>query len=84
MAKTAKLSDEAEKLMPVLDSLSFEEQVLIADRLLESPDILNASADEIDIAWRDELRRRVKEIKSGMVAGVPAEEVFRRMHEKYG
>ncbi len=84
MVQTAKLSAEAEKLMPALDALSIEDQVGIADRLLASPELESASPDEVNVAWRDELRRRVEEIKSGKVVGIPAVEVFRRMHEKYG
>ena len=84
MMKTINLSAEAEKLMPAIDALSIEDQVGIADRLLASPELDTASLDEVDVAWRDELRRRVKEIKSGMASGIPAKEVFRRMHEKYG
>ena len=35
-------------------------------------------------AWKAEIHRRIEEIKSGKVEGIPAEEVFRRMREKYG
>jgi putative addiction module component (TIGR02574 family) len=34
--------------------------------------------------WKAELRRRIEEIRSGKVAGIPAEEVDRLMREKYG
>ena len=34
-------------------------------------------------AWRAELGRRLEEIRSGRVAGVPAEEVLGRLRERY-
>jgi putative addiction module component (TIGR02574 family) len=43
----------------------------------EDPEVVRA-------AWKAELLRRVEEIMSGRVVGIPAGEVFRRMREKYG
>ncbi len=34
-------------------------------------------------AWQNELARRLQEIRSGQVAGVPAEEVLARLRERY-
>jgi putative addiction module component (TIGR02574 family) len=34
-------------------------------------------------AWGDELGRRLEEIRSGQVVGVPAEEVLERLRERY-
>lgn len=34
-------------------------------------------------AWRDELGRRLEELRSGRVKGVPAEEVLERLRECY-
>jgi putative addiction module component (TIGR02574 family) len=33
--------------------------------------------------WREELARRLEEIQTGQVAGVPAEEVLTRLRERY-
>jgi len=84
MVKTAKLSAEAEKLMPVLDVLSSEDRIGIAKRLLADPEPELSSPEEIETAWQDEIRRRVEEIKSGKVVGIPAEEVERLMDEEFG
>jgi len=85
MLKTAGLSSEAEKLMPEIKALTIEDRLRIAGQLLaDDPDSTSDSPEEIEAAWKDEICRRVEEIKSGKVAGIPAEEVFRRMHEKYG
>ena len=39
---------------------------------------------DVEQAWHDEVNRRVEEIKSGRVKGVPAEEVFAKLRAKYG
>lgn len=38
----------------------------------------------VDQAWEKEIARRVEEIKSGKVQGIPAEEVFAKLRAKYG
>lgn len=50
--------------------------------------VLIASIDEstdpgISSAWDEELKKRVREIKEGRVKGIPAEEVFAKLEEKY-
>ena len=39
---------------------------------------------EIAEAWDEEIARRLKEIDDGTVEMIPAEEVHRRLDEKYG
>jgi hypothetical protein len=34
-------------------------------------------------AWEDELARRVEEIRSGQVVGIPAEDVLKALRERY-
>jgi len=50
----------------------------LVDRLTED---LHASAPEIEAAWKTEVDRRVAEIESGKVQGVPAEEVSARIQK---
>ncbi len=73
------MSDQAERLMPTLLALPPEDRELIAERLYES---LHGEQDD-DPEFLAMLNRRVEEIKSGKVKGVPADEVFRRLREKY-
>ena len=40
---------------------------------------LHASDPEIEAAWKTEVDRRIEEIQSGKVRGVPAEEVSARI-----
>lgn len=50
----------------------------LAQLLLESLDTeeADASPDELDRLWQAEAERRLAELRSGAVAGIPAEEVF--------
>ncbi len=52
----------------------------LAHFLLRSPE---PEEDGWAEAWRTELDRRLEEIRSGHVAGVPAEEVLGRLRERY-
>ena len=44
-------------------------------------ELTGASGSAIDAAWKQETRRRVAEIESGAVAGIPGEEVSARIRE---
>jgi putative addiction module component (TIGR02574 family) len=44
-------------------------------------ELMGAVAPTIDIAWKQETRRRVAEIESGAVTGIPGEEVSARVRE---
>ena len=61
------------------DGLSETDRAELADYLLAS---LDSEAD-VAAAWRDELGRRMADIRSGKETGVPAEDVLRRLQEKY-
>jgi putative addiction module component (TIGR02574 family) len=50
----------------------------LLDRLTED---LHSSEPEIEAAWKTEIDRRVAEIESGKVKGVPAEEVSARIQK---
>ena len=39
---------------------------------------------EIDAAWRSEIRRRIEEIESGKVKGIPGDEVMRELRQIVG
>jgi putative addiction module component (TIGR02574 family) len=50
----------------------------LVDRLTED---LHASAPEIEAAWKTEVDRRIAEIESGKVKGIPAKEVSARIQK---
>jgi len=63
-------------------SLPRESRALLAEKLLESLDI--GEDFELSPAWREEIQRRCRELDSGEVKPVPAEEVFKKVREKLG
>ena len=83
-ATVDRLSKAAETLLPALDALSEKDKEGLTRYLLASLEGPNDKLDDVRAAWKVEILRRVEEIKSGKVVGIPAEEVDRRMREKYG
>lgn len=66
-------------------SLPSKDRAVLTRVVIQSFD--EAPADDpadVEQAWHDEVNRRVEEIKSGRVKGVPAEEVFAKLRAKYG
>ena len=61
-------------------SLPAPQRAELAQFLLRS---LEFEEDSWAGSWRVELGRRLEEIRSGRVAGVPAEEVLGRLRERY-
>jgi putative addiction module component (TIGR02574 family) len=47
-------------------------------------DDLHASDLETEAAWKQEIDRRIEEIQSGKVKGIPGEEVSARMRKMIG
>ena len=55
-------------------ALTLDERTILANRLAES---LHAESDpEIERAWKEEIRRRVEEVRSGSVELIDSEVVF--------
>ena len=55
------------------------ERVSLAKRLLES--VTDFATEEIDVAWRAEISRRVAEVESGQVTTIPSREVFAKARQ---
>lgn len=65
--------------------LSTKDRAALTRTLIQSLDGDPADdSAEVEQAWHDEVARRVEEIKSGRVKGIPAEEVFAKLRGKYG
>jgi putative addiction module component (TIGR02574 family) len=65
--------------------LSPEDRARLAQALLHSLDE-NSAEDplEVERAWRDEIERRMTDVRAGNTAGIPADEVFAKLRAKYG
>jgi putative addiction module component (TIGR02574 family) len=61
--------------------LPVQERAKLAHDLINSID--EESAEDMASAWDLELKKRVREIREGRVKGIPAEEVFAKLEEKY-
>jgi putative addiction module component (TIGR02574 family) len=65
--------------------LSEDEQVELLHRLLVGHGRRQRSPEpEIDRAWLEEAERRSRELHTGKVSGIPAEEVFRDLRKRLG
>jgi putative addiction module component (TIGR02574 family) len=73
MGKTQDLIDEA-------ISLPIEERALLVDSLLLS---MNPSSIENDQKWAREAKKRLEELRSGKVAGLSGDEVFRNVWKRF-
>jgi putative addiction module component (TIGR02574 family) len=69
----------AKKLFDEAMSLSHAERRLLAEALLESA--TDGSEHEIDPAWRDEVVRRIEQVRRGEVKAEPWSEVRRQIRE---
>jgi putative addiction module component (TIGR02574 family) len=73
---TQSLEQMAEQVL----KLPRESRAFLAERLLDSLD--EAEDFTVSEAWRNEVKRRAKEIESGAVTSLPAEEVFANLEEE--
>ena len=69
-----------QELKNAASGLPASQRAELAHFLLQS---LEPEAEGWAEAWQEELARRLKEIRSGQVKGVPAEEVINRLRERY-
>lgn len=61
-------------------SLPVEERAMIVDSLLKS---LNQPEAEIDAKWAQVASKRLAEMKTGNVIGVPADQVFSKVMARF-
>lgn len=76
------MSPTAHHLLEAALTLPQDERAEVANLLLDS--VEGFATPEIAAAWDEEIARRIKEADEGGVPSIPAEEVDRRMREKYG
>ena len=73
------MTSGAKKIFDEAMSLPQAERRLLAEALLESTN--EESEHEIDPAWRDEVLRRIDQVRRGEVQPEPWSEVRRRIRE---
>lgn len=70
-----------DELKTALINLPAGERANIAQFLIDSLD--EQPESDVERAWDAELARRYEKIENGTAEGKPAEEVFKRLREKY-
>ena len=68
----------AEKIVTEALALSPHARAFVAERLIESLDA--TPGEELSPAWRDEVRKRCREVDAGVVELREAAEVFSKAH----
>jgi len=76
------MSPTADQLLDAALTLPDEDRLELAEALLASLQGLDRSP--LDESWREVIRRRSAELRSGEVIGVPWEEVRRHARERAG
>ena len=75
------MSAIAEELKSQLAKLPMSDRAELARFLLES--LHEDEPSETEAAWNAELNRRIAEIESGAVVGIPAEDVLAEMRRNF-
>jgi putative addiction module component (TIGR02574 family) len=78
------VSIELDALKEQAAKLSTEERAELALTLIQSLDADTEDEDEVARAWLAEVERRAGEVDRGEVKPIPGDEVFARLHRKYG
>lgn len=77
------MSETAEKLKASLLELSEVERLELANFLYDSLPLPPGVMSSDDPTFDTMLQRRIDEMESGKVVGIPAEQVMKRLREKY-
>jgi putative addiction module component (TIGR02574 family) len=75
------MNARAKKLLDELLTLSVEDRALIAVELEASIEE-DASPEEIEKMWAEEIERRVKDVVEGRSRGIPAQEAFAQIRAR--
>lgn len=77
MSESAARPTEVEETVDRLLHLPAEQRLAISRQLADS-----VVQEGVDQAWSNEIAKRIREIESGAVKGIPADEVFRQAEER--
>ena len=76
------MSTTAERIVAEALSLPPHERAFVAEQLIESLD--TSPGSELSAAWREEVRRRCREVDQGAVELRSADEVFAKAYADLG
>ena len=72
------MTDSTRDLLERVLALPLKDRAEVAARVLESLDEGHEDPAAVERAWREEIGRRVREIREGKVKTVPSDDVFAR------
>lgn len=68
------------EIIEQIESLPVEGRAQIVDALLRT---MNQPDQDVDAAWVKEAQRRLDDLRSGRVQGIPAKDVFAKARERF-
>lgn len=71
------MNKSAEKILQEALTMSAQDRAFIAERLITSLDTVMDT--DVEIAWQQEIQKRLSEVESGEVTCLPWEEVRKRL-----
>ena len=74
------MDTQAQQILQTALALPHDDRVEIAESLLLSLD--DETAEEIEAAWSEEIKRRIDSIDKGEARMIPADDVMREMRER--
>lgn len=76
------MSQVAERLLSEAMKLSSEEREVLAEQLLLSLD--GTLQADIEVAWADEVERRLDALDRGVTQAIPLDEAMRQVRQRLG
>ena len=77
LAEMAQITPQVSELLEKALALSTQDRGLLIDLLIATLD--NEPAEEgVEAAWKEEIERRIEDVRSGRVKMIPAEQVLAR------
>ena len=67
-----------------ISQLPVKEKAALANWIITDIDEVIEKENDLDAAWRHEIRSRVEEIKTGKVKMIPAEDMWKDLLPSYG
>jgi putative addiction module component (TIGR02574 family) len=67
-----------------IDQLPAKERASIAHWIITNLDEVDDNLNQVDAAWRKEIRKRVSEINTGKVEMIPSEALWKDLLSRYG
>lgn len=72
-----------EEIMGYILNLPDRERIILAAKLLQSTGNLDESEEAVQSAWNEEIGRRLNDVRTERVIGIPADVVLKELEEAF-